>query len=197
MPVDLLIAFVTYVFVTTITPGPNNAMLLASGVNFGLRRTVPHILGVTIGFCILMILVGFGLGTLFVRYPILHQILKVVGASYMLYLAWNIARSSSVDDGVTKGKPMTFLQAALFQWVNPKAWIMILGAITTYVPIRNYTMYLLGATFLFLVIGGPCISTWAAFGAALSNFLKNPRQLRIFNVTMALLLVLSLYPLLR
>ncbi len=194
MSPQLLLAYVLFCFATAGTPGPNNMMLLASGANFGLRRTAPQILGISCGLGFMVLSMGFGLGGLFRAYPVLHEILRWVGAAYMLWLAWKIGTSRTVGDR-EMGKPMSFLQAAAFQWVNPKAWAMALGAVTTYAPEGGgWTIVpLLAGTFM--LIGAPCSTAWAGFGQGLRPFLDRPAVLRTFNVTMAVLLVLSLYPL--
>ncbi len=194
MTPELLLAFVLFAFATAGTPGPNNMMLLASGANFGFRRTVLHILGISCGLGFMVLAMGFGLGGLFRAYPVLHEVLRWVGAAYMLWLAWKIAMSSSVGDR-EMGKPMTFLQAAAFQWVNPKAWAMALSTVTTYTPEGSgWTIVpLLAGTFM--LVGAPCSAAWAGFGQGLRPFLDRPAVLRTFNVTMAALLIVSLYPL--
>lgn len=194
MTPELMLAYVVFCFATAGTPGPNNMMLLASGANFGFRRTVLHILGISCGLGFMVLAMGLGLGGVFKAYPVLHEILKWVGAAYMLWLAWKIATSNAVTDR-SLGKPMTFLQAAAFQWVNPKAWAMALGAVTTYAPENSgWTIVpLLAGTFM--LVGAPCSAAWAGFGQGLRPFLDRPAVLRTFNVTMAVLLVASLYPL--
>lgn len=196
MTPDLLLAFAAYAFVTSITPGPNNTMLLVSGANFGFRSTIPHILGVNLGFSVMVLAVGLGVGGVFTALPILHDGLRYGGALYLLYLAWQIARSGSLDAEESDGKPLSFLQAAAFQWVNPKAWIMAIGAVATYTPQNGFFLNILIVTMMFALINGPCIIAWAGFGTMLKGFLGNPIHLRIFNVMMALLLVASLYPIL-
>jgi len=194
MTPQLLLAYVLFCFATAGTPGPNNMMLLASGANFGFRKTVLHILGISVGLGFMVLCMGLGLGGVFRAYPVLHEVLRWVGAAYMLWLAWKIGTSSSVSDK-DLGKPMTFLQAAAFQWVNPKAWAMALGAVTTYAPEGSgWTIVpLLAGTFM--LVGAPCSAAWAGFGQGLRPFLDRPKVLRTFNVVMALLLVVSLYPL--
>ncbi len=196
MTFDLLLAFAAYAFVTSITPGPNNTMLLVSGANFGFRSTIPHLLGVNLGFSGMVLAVGLGVGGIFTAFPILHDILRYVGALYLLYLAWQIARSGGLNAEGGGGKPLTFLQAAAFQWVNPKAWIMAVGAVSTYTPQNGFFLNILIVTLVYFLINGPCIVAWAGFGTMLKRFLGNPVYLRIFNVVMALLLVASLYPIL-
>lgn len=195
MPLDTLIAFLGFAFASSITPGPNNMMLVASGVNFGLRRTLWHVAGINVGFPVMLLLSGLGLGQVFQRYPVIYTALKVVGIVYMLWLAWKVARSGPVgESGQTAGKPMTFWQAAAFQWVNPKAWAMVVGAIAAYTVPENYTVSLLIITGVYALTGTPGSLVWAAFGAALRNLLRDPVKVKWFNLAMALLLVASLYP---
>lgn len=197
MNLELLLAFVAFAFVTSITPGPNNMMLLASGVNFGLRRSVPHMLGISLGFMVLVICVGLGLGQLFTQFPALYSLLRYLGAAYLLYLAWKIAGSGAPDSaGSERGKPFTFLQAAAFQWINPKAWVMAIGAITTYTPQENFLINVLLIAGLFALVNCPSVGLWTVAGTLLRNWLRNATLLRLFNIGMALLLVASLYPIL-
>ncbi|QLG93482.1 LysE family translocator [Pseudomonas yamanorum] len=195
MSSSLLSAFALFAFVSSITPGPNNTMLLASGVNFGFRRSIPHALGISIGFMLLVISVGLGLGEVFKALPWAYTLLRYVGAAYLLYLAWKIATSSAMaDEPDANRQPMTFLGAAAFQWVNPKAWVMALGAITTYTPAEGYVVNVLVIAVVFAVVNLPSVCVWAGFGSGLRNLLREPRWLRVFNLSMAGLLVLSLYP---
>jgi len=194
MTPDQILAFAVFAFVISITPGPNNTMVLASGANFGFRPTIPHLLGIDLGFAIMIIAVGLGIGSLFTAFPILHTALRYGGALYLLYLAWKIASSGGPNTEGGRKQPMTFLQAAIFQWVNPKGWIAAIGAVATYTPENGFFVNLLIVTFVFALVMGPCISLWAAVGTALRKFLSNPAYLRAFNIVMALLLVASLYP---
>ena len=195
MSTELLLAFIAFAFVTSVTPGPNNMMLLASGVNFGVRRSLPHMLGISLGFMLLVAAVGLGLGQLFEQFPPLYTALRYGGAAYLLYLAWKIAASGVPDaDGKATGKPFTFLQAAAFQWVNPKAWIMAIGAITTYTPQDGFLVNVLLIAALFALVNCPSVGLWTAAGSLLRRWLDRPRVLRAFNIGMALLLVASLYP---
>lgn len=190
----MLSALTLYALVSSITPGPNNLMLMASGVNFGFRRTLPHMLGIGIGFTVMLALVGFGLGGIFAQFPQLETALKVVAVSYMLWLAWKITQSSAPEGGArVGGKPMTFLQAAAFQWVNPKAWIMALSAIPIYAPGQSAAQVLLVAA-IFGAVNLPSVSTWALAGTLMRRWLQDPLRLKVFNWLMAGLLVLSLAP---
>jgi len=197
LSLDLLLGFALFALVTSITPGPNNTMLLASGVNFGFNRTIPHMLGITCGFFVLVVAVGFGLGAVFQTYPLLYTVLRYVGAAYLLYLAWKIAHSGPVSDSEKgESKPISYLGAAAFQWVNPKAWIMAIGAISTYTPMQGYFTNVIVIAAVFALINLPSVGVWAACGTLLRNALKDRRWLRVFNWGMAALLVVSLYPLL-
>ena len=197
LPAETFIALLLFALVSSITPGPNNVMLLASGVNFGFRRTIPHMFGIAGGFGALLLATGFGLGALLSTWPQLHFGLKIAGAAYLLFLAWKIATAGQ-DKGrdESTAKPMTFLQAALFQWVNPKAWVMGLTAMTLYAEPGAPVISILLVTLAFVLVNFPSVSVWAAFGTAMRGFLSDPVRLRAFNVIMALLLVASLWPML-
>lgn len=194
MSYDLLLALTLFAFVSSITPGPNNLMLMASGANFGFRRTIPHMLGVGIGFTVMIVLVGVGLVQIFDLYPISHQILKVVSVIYLLWLAWKIANAAAPEGDVqSESSPITFIQAALFQWVNPKAWTMALTAISAYTPTQTLTSVLLVAL-VFGIVNLPNVSVWTVLGEQMARFLTSAARLRAFNWLMAILLVASLYP---
>ena len=194
MSYDLLLALVLFAFVSSITPGPNNLMLMASGANFGFRRTVPHMLGVGIGFTVMIVLVGIGLVQVFDLYPISHQILKVVSVIYLLWLAWKIANAAPPEgDVASESTPITFIQAALFQWVNPKAWTMALTAITAYTPDQSFTS-VLWVALIFGLVNLPSVSLWTVLGEQMARFLTSAARLRAFNWLMAAMLVASLYP---
>lgn len=191
---DQMLALALFAFVSSVTPGPNNVMLLASGVNFGMRRTVPHGLGISLGFGLMVGLLGLGLGAVFLKLTWLPNALKVVGLVYMLWLAWRIAGSGPVEGGESRGKPLTFLEAAAFQWVNPKGWMMGLSAVSAYSVAEEPLSNALLVALIFAVVNLPCVSVWALFGSAMRRFLSDPRTARVFNITMALLLVLSIWP---
>jgi len=197
LSLDLLLGFALFALVTSVTPGPNNTMLLASGVNFGFNRSIPHILGISCGFFVLVLAVGLGLGAVFEAYPVLYTALRYIGGAYLLYLAWKIAGSGPVSEAEPgQARPFGFWNAAAFQWVNPKAWVMAVGAISTYTPLQGYFANVLVIAAVFALINAPSVSVWAACGSLLRNVLRDPRWLRLFNLAMALLLVISLYPLL-
>ena len=195
LSLSALPAGILFALVTTITPGPNNTMLLASGVNFGFRRTVPHILGISAGVVLLMLSVGFGLGEAFRRVPGLYTALEAASVAYLLYLAWKIGTSGELKVRSGDHRPMRFHEAIAFQWINPKAWMMVLTAATTIRMTADFGTNTLLMAVLFYVVGLPCICLWAAFGTGVRRFLSNPFRLRAFNVGMALSLVVSMYPL--
>jgi threonine/homoserine/homoserine lactone efflux protein len=177
------------------TPGPNNIMLLSSGLTYGFRPTIPHIVGITIGFAFMVGAVGLGLGTIFIAYPVLQTILKYVGAAYLVYLAWHIGMAElSAPEQDNKRGPMTFWGAAMFQWVNAKGWVMVIGTITAYAAIARFPLNIAIQTALCLLLGVFSTSLWTLFGSALRPVLKSERAVRAFNVVMALLLLASLYP---
>ena len=195
MMLETLPALALFAFVTSVTPGPNNLMLMASGANFGFRPTVPHMLGVSLGFVLMAFLVGVGLAGLFQTYPLAVTALEVVSVVYMLWLAWKIAHAAAPKERQAGGTPMTFLQAAAFQWVNPKAWAMALTAVTVHAPDRSLWAVALVAV-IFGAINLPSVSLWTLIGQQMRRVLTNARRLTIFNWTMAGLLVLSLAPVL-
>jgi threonine/homoserine/homoserine lactone efflux protein len=197
MQIEIFLALVVFAFTTSITPGPNNMMLFASGVNFGFVRTIPHMCGIGAGFLVLLLAVGFGLGALLETVPWLYTLLKFAGGAYLLWIAWKIGTSRSLGEGTAGARPMTFLQAAAFQWVNPKAWVMAVSAMATYTDAGNYTASVLLVGVAFALVNFPSVSTWAGFGSALRQWLSDPVRLKWFNISMALLLVASLWPMLK
>jgi threonine/homoserine/homoserine lactone efflux protein len=197
MQLDTLLALFLFAFTTSITPGPNNMMLFASGVNFGFVRTIPHMLGIGVGFFVLLIAVGLGLGALLHSMPLLYTALKFAGGAYLVWIAWKIGSSRSLSEGRANAAPMTFLQAAAFQWVNPKAWVMAVSAMATYTSSDSYLLSVLVIGLVFALVNVPSVSTWAGFGSALRQWLSEPVRLKWFNITMAVLLVVSLWPMLK
>ncbi|MEO1853434.1 LysE family translocator [Chromohalobacter sp.] len=195
MNFSTLAALLGFALVTTATPGPNNLMLMASGANFGFRRTVPHMIGIVGGLTVLTLMAGVGLMALFDAFPLLRNILEVLSIGYLLWLAWKIATAAPLKDTATGGQPMTFWQAAAFQWVNPKAWAMGLSAITLYAPDRSLLAIMLVAA-AFALVCFPAISIWAWLGTVVRHWLSSDRRRRAFNIAMAVLLVASLYPVL-
>ncbi|WP_372611965.1 LysE family translocator [Aquicoccus sp.] len=196
MSQTMLSAFVLFALVSSITPGPNNLMLMASGANFGFRRSIPHMLGIGIGFVVMVFLVGAGLIQVFDAFPLSYTLLRIGSVGYLLWLAWRIANAAPPEDGAEPGAhPLSFLQAALFQWVNPKAWTMALTAVTLYAPDRSMAAIALVAL-IFGAVNLPSVSTWTILGQQMRRILTNPARLRAFNRAMALLLVATLYPVL-
>ena len=195
MSQPLLIAFVMFAAVMFFTPGPNNIMLLSSGLTYGFRSTLPHIAGITFGFAFMIGTVGLGLGTIFITYPVLQTILKYAGVAYLIYLAAAIAMSGPVKpDQDNRRGPMTFWGAAMFQWINAKGWVMVIGTITAYAGIASFPWNITIQVMLSLVLGAVSCSAWALFGSSLRPLLKSRAAVRAFNIVMALLLLASLYP---
>lgn len=190
----LLPALILFGTVAAVTPGPNNIMLMTSGLNFGWRRTLPHMWGVTLGFGIMAALVGLGLAGVFTAVPQLYVVLRWLGAAYLLFLAFKIARAGTIEPGTVGGSPLTFLQAAGFQWINPKAWIIVISACATYAIPGRYAESILEVAVVLCAVTFPCVAIWVLFGASLRRWLRNAALLRLFNYTMAALLVASLYP---
>ncbi|WP_265518075.1 LysE family translocator [Nitratireductor luteus] len=198
MSFDIFIAVVIFAFVSSVTPGPNNFMLLASGVNFGFRRTVPHMFGIAAGFCSLLLAVGFGLGAVLNAYPELHLALKIAGGAYLLYLAWRIATSRKLGQSTNAhARPMRFVEAAAFQWVNPKAWVLAVTAMTLYTSPEAPFLSVMLVAAAFVIVNFPSVSVWAGFGMALRGFLSDPVRLKWFNIAMGLTLAATLWPMLR
>ena len=181
--------FVTYTFVMSITPGPNNVMLTASGANFGLRRTLPHLLGIAAGFVLQLLAVCAGLGALFHRWPALQSALGWAGAAYLLYLGWHMLGQGE-SQARADTRPVQLIEAAMFQFLNPKAWVMSVTAVTLFLP-RELGPLTSGAYMAGVMegIGLPCMAVWALFGSSLRGFLAAPRGRLAFNITMALALV--------
>lgn len=201
MTTDQMLALSVFAAVSSGTPGPNNLMILTSGVNFGMKRSIPHLMGITLGFCFMIFAVGMGLQTMFTVVPQLEAVLRYAGTAYLLWLAWKIANSgppsSNTGEGKAESKPMGFWAAAAFQWVNPKAWFMAISAIITYASSTvdgSKLSQVLLVVLIFGVINLPLVACWGLFGSAMRQYLQDPKILKIFNVTMAILLVASLYP---
>ena len=191
-------AVALFVIATCVTPGPNNVMLMSSGANFGMGRTLRHVAGINIGFPLMVVAVGLGAGAIIRQYPGLHDGLQVIGAVYLLFLAYQIARSPTTDLGDPSRQPLGFTGAALFQWVNPKAWVMAVGAVLAYTsPLGGYTLQVFLIALLFFLFGTPCSMVWVFFGQYLRRFLTRPRHLKVFNIAMSLVLVVSLIPVIK
>jgi threonine/homoserine/homoserine lactone efflux protein len=196
MTFELLLGLTQFAFVTSITPGPNNVMLMASGVNFGLRRTVPHMAGIFFGFTSMIALIGLGVSAAFDALPWLDGMLKAFALVYMLWLAWRVANAAPpVREKTGRARPLTAFQAAAFQWVNPKGWAMALGANAAYAPTHDLRDVLI-VTAVFGVINLPAAGSWAVIGTQLTRLLQTPKWLRVFNWGMAAFLLISLIPVL-
>ncbi|MEE4380890.1 MAG: LysE family translocator [Pseudomonadales bacterium] len=196
MTPEALGALALFALVSSITPGPNNLMLMASGANFGLRRTVPHMAGVALGFVFLLLCIGAGLGEVLERWPALDTGLRALCLAYLAWLTWRLATAAPPGERDGRDRPLTFLEAAAFQWINPKGWAMALTAVTAYLP-GDGTRALLAAAAVFGLVNLSSVSTWAVAGTRVRSLLGEGRRLRVFNVTMAILLALSVLPLFR
>ncbi len=194
MNAPLLIALAFFCLAASITPGPNNMMLLSSGATFGLKRTVPHMIGISGGCAIMVLMLGWSLGGLAERLPGLYPALHIVSTAYLLWLAWRIATSSGPHEAAGRGRPLRVVDAAAFQWVNPKAWAMVLGAVGTFARPGHMATDVPVIALVLMGVGFPCIALWAGSGSALKRWLHRPKALRVFNVSAALLLVLSIAP---
>ena len=198
MAYEPLVALSVYAFVTSVTPGPSTLMLLASGANFGFSRTVPQILGITLGFKSLLLGVGLGLGAVLTAFPALGAALRISGAAYLLYLAWRIAMSRALaSEPRMAGRPLTFLQSAAFQWINPKAWVVALSTMAVYASPDAPFLSVALISVLFSIVNLPTVAVWAGFGVALRAFLADPTRLKWFNLGMGLLLAATLWPMMR
>ncbi|WP_371871866.1 LysE family translocator [Pontibacterium sinense] len=186
MDIQLMLSVALFATVTSGTPGPNNVMLTASGANFGYWRTLPHMVGIVIGILVMNVLVAAGLGVVFERYPAVQSTLKVAASSYLVYLAWKIATAeTSRVDGESDARPMSLMGGALFQFLNPKAWMMVITAIGSFTLAGDdYWMSVFWVAVIFMLMGFPCISLWAAFGTVVGRFLSSPAAMRWFNLIM-------------
>lgn len=190
----MFLACASFCFVASITPGPNNMMLLSSGATFGLRRTLPHILGISVGCAAMVLLLGWGMSGVAEHLPQLYSVLHIASTAYLLWLAWKIATSAGPLAAEGSTRPLTALQAAAFQWVNPKAWAMVLGAISNFARPDQMLLDVFLIAGILLLVGVPSITVWAGGGSMLQGILHKPRSLQLFNWTMAAVLVLSILP---
>lgn len=191
----IFLAVILFAFSTTITPGPNNVMIMSSGVNYGIKASLGHLLGICLGFPFMILLVGLGFGVVFEQYPNLHQLIKLLGVIYLVWLAWHIATAEPkrIEQGTSK--PLSFMQAVLFQWVNGKAWVMASGAIAAFTTLHGvYWQEVVIITLAFLAVAFPCVGLWLIGGALLRRVLTKPVFQRIFNISMAIILILSVLP---
>jgi threonine/homoserine/homoserine lactone efflux protein len=197
MTTPLMLALCLFALVSSITPGPNNMMILASGVHFGVRRSLAHLLGISLGFGFMILVVGMGLQTVLAAYPMILTVLRYVGAAYLLWLAYKLATATPTSLETSRPhQPMGFGAACAFQWVNPKAWVMAITALSTYLPPNPSLWQVALLTAIFTAVNLPAVTTWLVFGSAMRSLLQSPQRMRIFNWSMALALVASLAPLL-
>lgn len=197
MPADILVALLGFAVASSITPGPNNLLVLTSGLNHGVARTMPLVIGISVGFAFMLLAVGVGFGAAIRANASLHVATKVLGLAYMLWLAWKVATSAPTlhisNDG-RAAKPLSAFSGAMFQWVNPKAWAIALSATAAYTAAEAAYVSLAWIASVFLLVAILSLSVWAAFGSFMQGFVDSPRKVRFFNVTMAVLLVASTLP---
>ncbi len=193
MPVEI-IPILLFCFSTSITPGPNNIMLMSSGLNYGIKRSLPHLLGINIGFPLMILAIGLGLGSLFAKIPVIYPVIKTLGVSYLLFFAWKVANASAPKANEKLASPVTFFQAVLFQWVNPKAWVMAIGAIASFTSPEKFQTQMLFILGGYMTVGALCMIFWLTLGVSLKKLINNELHMRYFNISMAALLVLSLIP---
>lgn len=191
----LFAGFLVFALVASITPGPNNLMLMASGATFGLKRTVPHLAGVALGFGAMTLAVGLGLAQVLKASPLVFAVLRWGAAAYILYIAYRMVTAKGPGVAVTGEKPMSFLGAVAFQWINPKAWVMALGMVGTYAERGRFLTDVAIIALAAMIITVPCTLAWTGFGSGIRRWFRKPIHLKAFNWTMAALLVASLYPL--
>jgi len=195
--ITMLFSIATFTLSTVMTPGPNNIMLLSSGLTFGYKRTLPHIFGVMFGFSFMVVLVGLGMGVVFKEFPIIFAILKIIGVLYLFWMAYKIATNHSAYDikGSDQSSPFTFFQAAAFQWVNVKAWIMAITVISVFVTSNeNSLLQVLTIAFIYLLSGVISTNSWALGGVVLKKVINNKKSVNFFNILMAILLIASIIP---
>jgi len=195
---EFYLAIILFAASTSVTPGPNNIMIMTSGLNYGVRGSIPHLLGICFGFPAMVIMVGLGFSVVFEMYPMFHEVIKIIGVGYLVFLAWLIASSSPSLLEVENSKPLNFTQAALFQWINPKAWVIATGAVSAYTSVSSdiFSQVIIIAL-TFFIVAFPCVGIWLFFGVGLKKYLNSPKHQKIFNISMALLLIGSVYPVLK
>ncbi|WP_194721063.1 LysE family translocator [Noviherbaspirillum malthae] len=189
---ESLLPLALFAFVSSITPGPNNIMLTSSGILFGFLRSIPHMLGITVGFGAMLALCAAGIGSLVLAVPAIHVVLKVIGSAYLVYLAWKLRSMAFRQEEQSHARPMSFLGAALFQFANPKAWVMAVTGASAFLPLLQ-PAWLAVAVFciVFCAVNLPCIGLWAGTGAVLRRYLSQPRWQRLFCGIMVLLTLYS------
>ncbi len=195
MTLGLLLSAAVFSFVTSVTPGPNNTFLLSSGVNFGLKKSMPYLMGIMAGLCGMMLGIGLGLGVVFTAFPLVYQVLKYIGFAYIVYLAYLIVMSTAKSEAA-QSQYIGFWKSTTFQFVNPKAWIVLASYMATFVPVEAGWFEAALICLIFLVATFPGALIWAISGELLRTWLSDPRRRKIFNITSAILLVLSMIPVL-
>lgn len=192
---EYLFAVALFAVSASVTPGPNNIMVMTSGLNFGVRQSLPLLTGICVGFAVMLLLVGLGFSQLFEIFPNLHFIIKCIGVLYLLYLAYLIAGSAGSVESDRPSKPFTFIKGALFQWINAKAWVVATGALAAFTAVgANFFSQNIMIALTFFVVSFPCVGVWLVFGSLLKNVLNSSRSRMIFNFVMSGLLVLSVVP---
>ncbi|MGF1735638.1 LysE family translocator [Photobacterium satsumensis] len=192
---DYLLSLILFAVVSSATPGPNNILVMTSGLNFGIKKSLPVLCGICIGFAFMLLLVGLGFGQVFELFPRLHTIIKVSGVLYLLYLAWLISSSSDGLGTKEQPEPLTFFNGALFQWVNAKAWVVATGAIAAFTASGSaFTTQTLTLAGTFLIVSFPCVGIWLYFGSWLKRYLNHEHHRKWFNFLMSGLLVFSVLP---
>ena len=195
-PLALIVTSFPFLLSMGFTPGPNNILVASSGVNFGFRATIPHMLGITFGFPLMLLIVGLGLARVFIAFPPLHTVLKYTCIAYMLYLAWRIAAASAMDEARRTAKPLTFVQGAAVQWVNGKGWVVALSVSTTYTVVdRTLPLQIAALAAMCVAVSLASVCCWTLFGSLLRDFLQTDAKRRWFNYSMAALLIASIIPL--
>lgn len=188
-----LIPLILFTLSSSLTPGPNNFMIMNSGMNYGIRKSLPHFLGICIGFPVMLLIVALGFGAIFIKYAWIKEVLKIIGSIYMLYLAWQITKTTLSDHNKQPdAKPFSFMQAFLFQWVNPKAWLMAIGAVSLFTIIGSYYANAMAISIIFFVMLLPCLGAWLVCGTMLQKILSHDSHRRLFNIVMAVALVASI-----
>jgi len=192
---DYITAIVFFAISSSVTPGPNNITVMASGANFGIRKSLPVFLGICFGFAIMLLLVGIGFNQVFETFPVLHLLIKLFGTMYLLYLAFIIATATEISTSITQRKPLTFINGALYQWLNGKAWVVATGAIAAFTTVgTDFYFQNIIISLTFLIVSFPCVGLWLFFGSTLKNILNSKQHRRVFNYSMAGLLIMSVIP---
>jgi threonine/homoserine/homoserine lactone efflux protein len=195
--IAMVISVLTFAFTMAMTPGPNNALFLSSGLTFGYKATIPHIIGVIVGFPLMTLMVGLGLGQIFASYPIILTILKIISILYLLWMAYHMANitGNANDDKNKQDRPLSFLQAVMFQWVNPKAWIMAISSISVFTTSIEYKyQQLLVVTFLYFIVGFVSTNFWTLGGVLLKKFINSAKTVRMINIILAIFMLVSVLP---